>query len=100
MITEIIPHWIGHEKAKAEMYDPVIMVPFQVQHVLQPVAKRVFSIGILCTINMQKEVDKEKGIAKVTEGETVISGAQQNEANYGQSILCIPVSPVWCIDIR
>ena len=39
------------------MHNPIIMISVRVENILKPIAKWVFSIGILGSIDMQAEIN-------------------------------------------
>ncbi len=74
------------------------MIPGHVKDILEPIAKWIFSIGILGSIHMQAQINTNKQITKIAELVFFIAEDQESYKNKGQCVFKKPVSSVSSAD--
>ena len=68
------------------MDDTIVMVPWQVKNIHKPVAKWIFSIGILRAIYMQAQINANKQITKIAELMFSVGDNEKDRKNKRQGV--------------
>lgn len=76
------------------MYYAVVMVAAGMKHFLQPIAQRVFGIGIFRAIHMQTEVHANEQVRKIAELKLFKTQYQKTHKQKGEYVFQYPVAEV------
>src|SRR5438874_11122482 len=76
------------------MNDPVAMIAFQMQPILQPEPGRHFRVGVVRTDRMKHEKNENEGVGKIRELKLAISESQHADADEDQKIFKKPVAAI------
>src|SRR5438477_5453136 len=91
-------HRIKQEKAKAEMNDAVVMIPVQVQPILQPETSRNLRVGVMRTSGVKSQEDENERVGKIGEPKFAIGKCKHGDADEDQKVFEQPIAAIERMD--